>query len=241
MTEPHLTPSDIEPWLQFIEERERRLHDMEDSFEVAEEHQVEFQAVYGICVQALRFAGAYVVLHRVGRAREAVAVARQALEHSLTAQWAHSIESGPDQLIESYHHSRDRAFRAVMEYLGTPQEEIDSALGSTMSSGKRLLSVTKRIEQIDFNATFKTAYIQQSQILHVTSETATAFLRLGSDKEFILLTEANDPNELLTVHHTAMAAMFVSWVLESLRLGTPGLAELDRLSNELKLPLNLRD
>lgn len=78
MTEQHLTSSDIGPWLQFIEERERRLHDIEDSFKFAEEHQVEFHAVYSTCVQAIRSAGAYVVLHRGGRPREAVAAARQA-------------------------------------------------------------------------------------------------------------------------------------------------------------------
>lgn len=74
---PHATPATIEAWLKFIEDRERWLHDA-DSFEVAEEHQVQFQTVYGICAQAIRFAGAYVVLHRAGRSREAVAVARQA-------------------------------------------------------------------------------------------------------------------------------------------------------------------
>ncbi|QSZ52764.1 hypothetical protein RI444_18330 [Paenarthrobacter sp. AT5] len=103
MITPLLTRPAIEQWLGFIEEREHRLHDA-DSFEVAAEHQVEFQTVYGICAQAIRYAGAYVVLHRAGRSREAVAVARQALEHALTAQWAHFDEKGPDHLIEGYHH-----------------------------------------------------------------------------------------------------------------------------------------
>lgn len=85
MNPSHSTSVTIEAWLGFIEERERRLSDAEP-FEVAEEHQIEFQAVYGICAQAIRFAGAYVVLHRVGRSREAVAVARQALEHRLTGR-----------------------------------------------------------------------------------------------------------------------------------------------------------
>lgn len=239
MTKNHSNPAIIEAWLRFIEERERRLHDA-DQFEVAEEHQVEFQTVYSICVQAIRYAGAYVVLHRAGRSREAVAVARQALEHALTAQWAHFDETGPDQLIEGYHHSRQRALRAVMEYLDAPQEEIDTALGSTASVGKRLLRVTKMIEKIDFGTTFMTAYTQQSQIVHVTSETVTAFLHLDDEDNFIVLSEANDPNELLTAHHTAMATMFASWVLESLRVDTPGLAELDRLSDKLNLPLNVR-
>lgn len=97
MTTSRQTLPDIEACLGFIEERERRLLE-EDPFEVAEAHQVEFQSVYGICAQAIRYAGAYVVLHRAGRSREAVAVARQALEHALTAQWAHYDESGPDQL-----------------------------------------------------------------------------------------------------------------------------------------------
>lgn len=197
--------------------------------------------MYGICAQSIRYAGAYVVLYRAGRPREAVAVARQALEHALTAQWAHFDESGPDQLIEGYHHSGHRAFRAVTEYLNMPQDEIDAALDSMMSKGKRLLRVTDMINQIDFNATFRTAYMQQSQIIHVTGETATAFLDLDDEKQFIILSEATDPYERQTAHFTAMATMFASWVLESLRFDTPGLAELDRLSDELALPLNVRD
>lgn len=98
MNTPHSTSPRIEAWLEFIEEREQRLH-RADSLKVAAEHQVEFQSLYGICAQAIRYAGAYVVLYRAGRSREAVAVARQALEHALTAQWAHFDESGPDQSI----------------------------------------------------------------------------------------------------------------------------------------------
>lgn len=240
MITPLLTPPAIEQWLGFIEERERRLHDA-DSFEVAAKHQVEFQTVYGICAQAIRFAGAYVVLHRAGRSREAVAVARQALEHALTAQWAHFDENGPDQLIDGYHHSRRRMFEAVTEYLNTPQDETDAALESTPSKGKRMLRVSEMIEQVDYNATFKTAYMQQSQIVHVTGETLTAFLDLDDEKQFIILSEAVDPYERQTAHFTAMATMFASWVLESLRVDTPGLAELDQLSDELALPLNIRD
>lgn len=240
MTAPHPTLPATEACLKFIEERERRLHDAK-SFEVAEAHQTEFQAVYGICAQAIRYAGAYVVLHRVGRSREAVAVARQALEHALTAQWAHFDKSGPDQLIESYHHSHERAFRSVMEYLNTPQDEIDVSLKSLTREGKKLLRVTEMIKEIDFDATFKTAYMQQSQIVHVTSETVTAFLGLDDEEQFTILSAAIDPHERLTAHFTAMATMFASWVLESLRVDTPGLAELDQLSEELALPLNIRD
>lgn len=83
--------------------------------------------------------------------------------------------------------------------------------------------------------------MQQSQIIHVTGETVTAFLDLDDEKQFIILSEATDPYERQTAHFTAMATMFASWVLESLRVDTPGLAELDHLSDELALPLNVRD
>jgi len=197
--------------------------------------------VYGICAQAIRYAGAYVVLHRAGRSREAVAVARQALEHALTAQWAHFDETGPDQLIDGYYDSHKRAFRVVTKYLNTPQDEIDAALESTTDKGKRLLRVSNMIKQIDFNTMFTTAYTQQSQIVHVTSETVTAFFDLDDEKQFVILSEATDPHERQTAHFTAMATMFSAWILESLQVGTPGLAELDRLSDDLALPLNIRN
>lgn len=234
---PHPT---IEAWLTFIEARERKLHEAE-SFEIAEADQQEFQAIYGLCAQAIRYAGAYSVLYRAGRAREGVAVARQALEHALTAQWAHFHESGLERLVDSYRHSHERAFKIVTKYLNTPQDEIDAILASIGGKGKRHLRVTQMINEIDFDTMFKAAYTQQSQIVHVTSETVTAFLDLDDENQFVLLSEAPDPNERQTVHFTAMATMFSSWLLEFLRVGKPDLAELDRLSDELVLPLNIRD
>ncbi|MGW9185512.1 hypothetical protein [Agromyces sp. NPDC055661] len=230
----------VEAWLDFIERRERWLHDTE-SFEIAEEHQLEFQAVYGICAQAIRYAGAYVVLYRAGRSREAVAVARQALEHAFTAQWAHFEDSGPDQLVEGYRHTSGRAFRAVAAFLSTPQGEVDEALKSMESEGKRLLRITKMIEQIDYGSLFATQYLKQSQFVHVTSETVTAFLDLDEEKQFTVLSEAIDPNKRQTAHFTAMATMFASWVLETLRIDPSGMTDLDWLSDELALPLSVRD
>ncbi len=83
--------------------------------------------------------------------------------------------------------------------------------------------------------------MQQSQIIHVTGETVAAFLDLDDEKQFTILSEATDPHERQTARFTAMATMFASWVLESLRVDTPGLAELDQLSDALALRLNIRD
>lgn len=230
----------IEAWLDFIEKREQWLHDAQ-SFEIAEEHQIEFQTVYAICAQAIRFAGAYVVLYRAGRSREAVAVARQALEHALTAQWAHFEETGPDQLVEGYRHTSRRAFSAVSAFLAAPENEVDEALKSMEGEGKRLLRISNMIEQIDYNAVFATQYLKQSQVVHVTSDTLTAFLNVDDNKSFTVLSEAIDPNERQTAHFTAMAAMFASWVLETLQVDGTGLTELDQLSDELALPRSVRD
>ncbi|MEJ1815925.1 hypothetical protein [Clavibacter michiganensis] len=228
----------MQPWLNFIEEREERLQHAE-SIEVDAKNQVEFQSVYGICAQAIRYAGAYVVLYRAGRLREGVAVARQALEHALTAQWAHFTESGPDQLINSYHHSRERMFREVTKNLTALQSEVDEALNATTHAGAPLLRVSDRISAVDFDDMFKAEYMRQSQIVHVTSETVTAFLGLDEDQAFILKSDATDSDATKTAYFTAMAAMFASWVIESLTIGTPCMAELERLSDELLLPLSI--
>lgn len=46
------------------------------TFDVPVANLREFKAVYGVCAQAIRYAGAYVVLVKAGRSREAVALAR---------------------------------------------------------------------------------------------------------------------------------------------------------------------
>lgn len=48
----------------------------------------------------------------------------------------------------------------------------------------------------------------------------------------------------LTLHaseNTAMAFLFAVWMIESLQVHKTSLAELDPLSDELRLPLNIRD
>jgi hypothetical protein len=238
-TSPSL-PVPIPAWLSFIEECEQRLH-AENMYEVAGEDQVEFNAVYGICAQAIRYAGAYVVLYRAGRSREAVVVGRQALEHALTAQWAHFGEGRADELIGSYHHSRERVFRAVTKRLRTPADEVEEVLASMAGRGKRLLRVTDMIEQIDYDDMFKTAYMEMSQVVHVSGETVTSFMGVNDEGGLGILSEAVDPHERQTAHYTAMAAMFASWLLESLRVESSDLEQLDRLSDELRLPLNIHD
>jgi hypothetical protein len=238
MTDSNSPFPSINRLLAFIEHRERELHET-SSIEVAAVHQVEFNAVYGICAQAIRYAGAYVVLHRANRTREAVSVARQALEHALTAQWAHFTEAGPDLLIDSYHHSRLRVFEAVTRHLQGADEEIADVLSTVENRGTQLLRVTDRIAAIDFDEMFKIEYMRQSQIVHVTSETVTTFVHVNDQKELVITSDASDPDEGRTAYFTAMAAMFAAWVLESLRVGTPGMAQLNSLSDELNLPLNI--
>jgi len=118
------------------------------------------------------------------------------------------------------------------DFVGKVQLEGICALGA---------GVTDTINNIDYNAMFNAAYTQQCRIVHVMSDTVTAFLGLDDEKQFTILSEAIDPKERQAVHFTAVATMFGSLVLESLRVGTPGLAELDGLSDTLGLPLNIRD
>ncbi len=87
----------VENLLAFIEEQETRL--LGRAYDIKGTDAREFQVIYGVCAQAIRYAAAFAALHRAGRPREAVVLARQAIEHAATAQWAHFTEGGLKKLV----------------------------------------------------------------------------------------------------------------------------------------------
>lgn len=227
-----------EQLLAFIEQEERRL--VGRSFDVPGQNLREFEAVYGVCAQAIRHAGAYVVLVRAGRSREAVALARQAVEYAGTAVWAHFIDGGLERLIATIEATHFDFFRKMSVFLGDPDllREVEALEAEMEARGKGMPRIVERLAAIDQHAMLQTIYMQQSQLMHVTGSSILAFLSVDRDGELGLNFDPPDPHGVNTAYATAMATMFAAWQIAFAGGDSATLTELDRLSDELLLPLS---
>jgi len=227
-----------EELLAFIEQEERRLAGR--SFDVPVENLYEFQVLYGVCAQAIRYAGAYVVLVRVGRAREAATLARQALEYAGTAMWAHFIDGGLGRLVATIEATHFDFFRKMSAYLGNADllREVEAREADLEVRGKGMPKIIERLAAIDQHTMLQTIYIQQSQLVHVTGSAILGFLSVDASDEFGLNFDPPDPHSVNTAYAAAMATMFAAWQIAFLTSDSATLSELDQISDELLLPLN---
>lgn len=72
----------------------------------------------------------------------------------------------------------------------------------------------------------------------MSREAVLGFLSLYRDGELSLNFERADPHGVNTAYSAAMATMFAAWLIAFVGGDSATLTELDRLSDELLLPLN---
>src|SRR5690606_4037861 len=63
-------------------------------FNLPAERAEDFLLLYGVCLQASRFANAYLKLRETGFEHEGHVLARSAFEHAVTGHWAYFVEGG---------------------------------------------------------------------------------------------------------------------------------------------------
>ena len=237
MSPEHTIPP-VADLLAFIEEQETRLLDR--TYDVDKARVREFQVLYGVCAQAIRYAGAFAALHRAGRPREATVLARQALEHAATAQWARYTNGGLDRLVVTIQATHLDFYSKMSTWLKNEElvEAMEVETERLGQLGKGMPPVVDRLRAVDQRHMLEMVYKQQSQLVHVTSSSMTGFLRLDG-AEMTLNPAPADPHGANTTYIAAMAAMFAAWLVEDLIVGKPGMARLDRQSDDLQLPINV--
>lgn len=223
--------------LLFIEREEQRL--VGRTFRVPRENISEFRVIFGVCAQALRYSGGYAVMVRAGRPREAIALARQAMEHAATAMWAHFVDGGVSRLQTTLKATHLTFLSKMSDYLDDDalHREIEKQTACLEHGGKGLPPVAHRLAVIDQGRMLQTIYMQQSQLVHVTGSAVLGFVAAGADGELALNWDPADPHQANTTYAAAMAAMFASWVIACVGGDSAALAELDQLSDKLQLPL----
>ncbi|WAC50301.1 hypothetical protein [Frigoribacterium sp. SL97] len=221
--------------LAFIGEQHRRLE--RGPFEVAPDRAREFGLIYGPCAQAIRYAAAYATLRPVGFGREGVTVARQALEHAVTAHWAHAMPDGLDRLEGEYKKSIRTFSRELAAYAGNDGlvQAIDAAAASLGPVTPPLPRITDRF--LDLGAdSLAFVYRQQSQLVHVTSSSASGYITWVEDGPHDIRVDAVDHYEQNTLYIAATGAMLGAWLIEQLISDSGnGVARLEEQADYLQL------
>lgn len=219
----------------FINEQFQRLE--RGPFEVAPEDAHEFGLIYGPCAQAIRSAAAYVALRPIGFGREGVPLARQALEHAVTAHWAHAVPGGLERLESEYKKSIRTFSRelAVFSGHGALVQAMDAAAETLGPATPPLPRIVDRFRDLGADG-LAFVYRQQSQLVHVTSSSASGYIRWAEGGPHDIRVDAPDHYEENTLYIAATGAMLGAWLIESLvSRAASSLVRLEEQADELQL------
>lgn len=198
--------------------------------------------LHGLNVQAIRHAEASLVLRENGFGNEATICTRAALEHAVTSQWCYFTKTGIDRLQAEV----ERDMKSYYQLVGSWLDRLDvvaaaDAMATPTHVGLPKFTGSEGIMgSIDADVFLRMSYKILSASVHVTHSTALSYLEILPGAE-TLTAVPNNSFEYPTTYSAAAAAMLAAWVEALLTGDTNRLAQLDALSDTLKLPVSLED
>lgn len=235
MTRP--TEVELEAW---IEECVAHLRDAE-GFDVLSPHANEFLLLYGVIARTVRYADAYLVLCRAGYSSEAVALARAALEHSVTLQWIFVVTGGVDRFHVTAAHDRIKHYSNLADWLKNDELAEQLTKLDPPPEGKQLPPFMDMVRSLDQEKFLETSYHILSQQVHVTHAAVTSFITPGEEDKLHIQYDQDYGYRYQATYVTAAACMLARWVVARLTNNTELLSKLDSTSDELLLPMTLLD
>lgn len=203
-------------------------------------HERDFRMIFGVCIQTVRYAEAYLVLYKQGLSLEARAIARSAIEHAATSEYAYFRVGGLDELAVSAERAgwslNDRMHRwtRIAGYAPGPEPAKATGLPSmTKHNGTGLLRILD-----PKTIMFDPGYAILSQAVHVTEETITGFFR-ESHGSLTIYHRRDDDLAGLSIFLVAEACMLVTYIDAHLREDEKLMRELEFRSDQMRLPLRL--
>ncbi|WP_147441645.1 DUF5677 domain-containing protein [Mycetocola lacteus] len=208
------------------------------NFAIEAHRRDEFLLLHGLIVRTLRYCDAFLLLNKSGFEVEATALARAALEHSITLQWVFLVEGG----VERYRVFASQRIRNHYKQLAEweDHDELRSAVNDMppVFEGSGLGSFSDLLKNLDDGSFLIEQYHLLSQQVHVTHETVLSALTLENGETGILW-DQQYPYRRSATQICAISSMFARWVLANQTNDTELLAYLDQVSEALVIPMNL--
>lgn len=211
-----------------------------ETWTVTAEKADQFELLWGPCVQAIRYATAWVALSSTEHARESDVLARSALEHAATAQWCYFTDDGVQRLrvkVEREYHSY---FSQMAEWKGYDEIKADLARRTPPAPSEQSMPnfSSKIVPMLDADHLLEMSYRTLSRRVHVTDGTVLSFLVQDGDTNTVTATpRATDQFSAAFV--AATSAMLALAVIADHLDSDDLLRDLNQTSNDLQLPMFL--
>jgi hypothetical protein len=204
--------------LRFIQNRRHR-----DAIDILPAYAWEFRVLGGLIERVRRSARAYIALETRGFAAEGRILVRGALEHALTAQWAHLTAGGLSRLevamlTTRLAFARSATLRAEDPHWNDLLVVLDKRIPrSQVNPADKLPSLPKFtgpqgiMAELNHDGYFQRAYVVLSRVNHVTDQAAEDFILEDGG----ILGVANEPQsgfEDDVFHTLATACCLVAWI-----------------------------
>lgn len=228
---------DLEAWIADCANHLRE----SNGFRVSNARAEEFLLLFGLAGRTVRYSDAFLLLGRTNFGPEAVPLARAALEHAVTLQWAFIVEGGLDRFRVEVAHDRIAHYSAVAAWVGSDGLASEVARLDPPPAGKRMPPFMNLLRDLDEGKFLETSYHVLSQQVHVTHAAVTSFLAASDGAPVSLVYEHEYPYRYEATYAVAAACMLARWVIARLTNDAALLEVLDHASDRLILPMNLLD
>lgn len=202
--------------------------------------QDDFLLLFGVVHRVRRLAQSYLRLRKAGFEVEGQILVRSALEHSVTAQWAHLADGGLQQFRVSLSTDQYTLVRLIAEGSADPAMAdivADYAIG--VLAGPQLPKVTQMLAKLDNNFFLRSTYKVLSQVAHVTHQATLDALESDANGEIVLRLAPESDGDHETLYTLASCCLLSAWVVAHIEGSTDELSRLQQFSAQLSMPFRL--
>lgn len=226
---------DLEEWIVECVEHLRS----SDGFTVPEAQGNEFLLLFGLAARTVKYSDAYLLLTRSHFASQAPPLARAALEHAVTLQWAFLVDGGVNRFRVEIAHDRLAHYSTLAAWMSNGEFSARVARLDPPPQGKRMPPFMNMLRELDEGRFLETSYHVLSQEVHVTHAAVTSFLTPGESEPVSLVLDQEYPYRYPATYAVAAACMLARWVVARMTNDAGLLEVLDKASDRLILPMNL--
>jgi len=213
-----------------------------ENYQFPDGRRSEFLLLIGICLRVRRFAQAYNRLERAGFGVEGQVLVRCALEHAVTAQYAHLVVGGMDQLAVDTSRDQYNLAKFLAENSSDPKaSKLVEHFAAELVEGTPLPKFSREggmIDQLDNNGFLRTTYKVLSLVVHPSHRATFDGLNREGDELSVQL-EPTDAYPVQMIYSLAAACMLAAWTTAHLTNDTSEMATLRELAEELHLTWRL--
>jgi hypothetical protein len=226
--------------LRFVQDGQHKT----STVQVPVPNQDDYVVLFGLIQRVRRLTQAYMKLRSAGMGSEGQAVARAALEHAVTAQWAYLTPRGVARLSVTLARSQRDVADQMRQFDFAKGDEWDDAYNEIMASipkGKGLPpfhgedGMMAELDDVKF---LSLTYKLLSQVSHVSYDAATAHVT-KINGEVTLKMDAEDELDHPMLYALAGFGLLASWIQARLEGDEDEVGRLEAFGQHLHVPHRL--